>query len=64
MTRILLLLLGGLLVIGLWIRPLLRLLQRRWPNFAIEGEQLLLWGGLLLSALSLALLVLYLFLQP
>ena len=64
MTRILLLLLGGLLVIGLWIRPLRRWRQRCLPNFALESEQLLLWGGLLLSALSLVLLVLYLCLQP
>lgn len=63
-ARMLLLLLGVLLLSGWGGRPLMRLLQRRLPHFAIESDQLFLWGGLLLSALSLGLLVLYLFLQP
>jgi len=53
-----------LLAVGLWARPLTKVAQQRMPNSAIETEQVLLWGGLFLSALSLGLLVLYLFLQP
>lgn len=62
MTRGLLILLGLLLAIGLGIRPLKHWLHKRWLGSGIEGEQLLLWGGLFLSGLSLVLLVLYLFL--
>ncbi len=64
MLYILLILLGLLLAVGLWARPLTKVAQQRMPNSAIETEQVLLWGGLFLSALSLGLLVLYLFLQP
>lgn len=64
MLYILLILFGLLLVVGLLARLLAKVMQQRMPNSVIESEQVLLWGGLFLSALSLGLLVLYLFLQP
>ncbi len=64
MLYILLILFGLLLAVGLWARPLAKVVQQRIPNSAVESELVLLWGGLFLSALSLGLLVLYLFLQP
>ena len=48
----------------LWAKVRLRLQQRPLSTLFVEGDQLLLWGGLLLSALGSGLLVLYLLLQP
>ena len=64
MIQSLAVLLGLLLVLAIWGRPLARLMLQRLPHSSVDGEQLLLWGGLLLSALSLAFLVLYLLVQP
>lgn len=63
------LLLTLLILISLWIvgglfaQPISLLLQHYWPTFAYEGEQLLLWGGVLLSAFAIGLLVMYLVLR-
>lgn len=48
----------------LWAKVRLRLQQRPLSTLFVEGDQLLLWGGLLLSVLGSGLLVLYLLLQP
>lgn len=60
----LLALLGLAMTSRLWARIRARLLQQWLPTVLVEGDQLLLWGGLLLSALSIGLLVLYLLFQP
>ena len=48
----------------LWLRTLKRHWQQRLPTLTVECDQLLLWGSLFLSAVSMGLLVLYLILQP
>ena len=60
----LLALLGLAMISRLGSRICARLLQQWLPTVLVEGDQLLLWGGLLLSALSIGLLVLYLLFQP
>lgn len=56
-------LLGLLMTSRLWAWLRARLFQQRLPT-VVEGDQFLLWGGLLLSALGIGLLALYLLLQP
>lgn len=60
---IILTLLGLVMTSRLWAKIRARLLQQRLPT-GLEGDQLLLWGGLFLSALGIGLLALYLILQP
>lgn len=48
------------LIGGLFVRPITQFVQHYWPDFAYEGEQFLLWGGVLLSAFGIGLLVMYL----
>lgn len=60
---ILLVLIGLWMVGGLYARPITLFVQQYWPNFRYEGEQLLLWGGLLLSGCGIGLLVIYLVLR-
>lgn len=59
-----LVLLGLVMTSRLWGRVYMHLRQQRLSTLFVEGDQLLLWGGLLLSALGSGLLVLYLLLQP
>ena len=53
-------LLGLTMTSRLWARLRARLRQPWLPTVLVDGDQLLLWGGLLLSGLSIGLLVLYL----
>lgn len=64
LLSLMLVLLGLVMTSQLWARVGTYLRQRCLSRFGIEGDQLLLWGGLLLSALGSGLLVLYLLLQP
>ena len=59
-----LVLLGVLMTSRRWTKARPRLLQHRLSTLFIEGDQVLLWGGLLLSVLGSGVLVLYLLLQP
>lgn len=59
-----LVLLGLVMTSRLWARMYRRLRQQCLSTPFVEGDQLLLWGGLLLSALGSGLLVLYLLLRP
>ncbi len=54
----------GLLIAGcIFARPISTFMQRRYPNFAYDGETLLLWGGLLVAAFGFGLVVMYLVLR-
>lgn len=60
---VLVVLISLLLVGGIFanpIPPFVRALHKR----GYEGEQFLLWGGMMLTAFGIGLLVLYLFLWP
>jgi hypothetical protein len=48
---------------GLFVRPITHFVQCYWSHFTYEGDQFLLWSGLLLSALGIGLLVMYLVLR-
>lgn len=61
---LILVLLGVLMTSRRWTKAHPRLLQQRLSTLFVEGDQLLLWGGLLLSVLGSGVLVLYLLLQP
>jgi hypothetical protein len=61
---IVLILLISLLILGsVFANPITAFVQRRLPNRGCEGEQILLWGGMLLAAFVIGLLVMYLFLH-
>lgn len=57
---LLFILIGVWIVGGLCAQPITRFVRRYWSMFAYEGEHFLLWGGLLLSAFGVGLLVMYL----
>lgn len=48
---------------GLFAKPINGLVQRRLANRGYEGEQFLLWGGMLLAAFVIGLVVMYLILH-
>jgi hypothetical protein len=57
-------LLIGFLIAGcIFARPITAFIQHRYPNFAYDGETLLLWGGLLVAAFGFGLVVMYLVLR-
>jgi hypothetical protein len=54
----------GLLILGcIFVKPITAFMQRRYPNFAYDGETLLLWGGLVIAAFGFGLVVMYLVLR-
>lgn len=57
------LLIGGLIVSCIFAKPITTFIQRHYPNFAYDGEMLLLWGGLLVAAFGFGLVVMYLALR-
>jgi hypothetical protein len=57
------LLIGCLIVSCIFVKPITAFMQRRYPNFAYDGETLLLWGGLLVAAFGFGLVVMYLVLR-
>lgn len=59
-----LLFLISLLIVGsLFAKQITAFVQRYRPSHGDEGEQLVLWGGLLLAAFVTGLLVMYVILQ-
>jgi hypothetical protein len=60
---VLVVLISLLIVGGVFANPITAFVQQRLPNRGDEGEQLLLWGGMLLTAFVIGLLVMYLFLR-
>lgn len=56
----LLILIGLCLIGGLFVQPITHFVQHYWSHFTYEGDQFLLWSGLLLSAFGVGLLVMYL----
>jgi uncharacterized membrane protein len=53
----------GILVIGgVFSEPISRFIRRRVPDFSYEGEVFLLWGALVIAAFSIGLIVMYLLL--
>jgi hypothetical protein len=59
---VLVVLVSLLIVGGVFADPIAAFVQHRLPNRGYEGGQLLLWGGMLLTAFVIGLLVMYLFL--
>jgi uncharacterized BrkB/YihY/UPF0761 family membrane protein len=57
-------LIGLLIFGGLFANAIHSFAQQRLPNHGQEGESLLIWGGMLLTAFLMGLLVMYLFLRP
>ena len=57
------LIIGLLMVGGLFVDPITAFIQRRYPKFAYDGGTLLLWGGLLVAAFGFGLVVMYLVLR-
>lgn len=54
----------GLLILGgVFVEPITALIRQRFPGFAYEGDTFLIWGGLVISAFVLGLLVMYLLLR-
>ncbi|GIK42926.1 MAG: hypothetical protein BroJett011_67590 [Chloroflexota bacterium] len=54
----------GLLIIGgVFSEPIAAFIYRRFSNFSYEGDTVMMWGGLMLAAFVLGLLVMYLLLH-
>lgn len=53
------LLIGG----GVLAEPIAAFIHRRFSNFSYEGDAFMIWGGLLLAAFVLGLLVMYVLLR-
>ena len=54
----------GLLILGgVCAEPIAAFIHRRFSNFSYEGDIFMVWGGLILSAFVMGLLVMYLLLH-
>jgi hypothetical protein len=54
----------GLLIIGgVFAEPIAAFIHRRFSSFSYEGDTFMVWGGLMLTAFVLGLLVMYLLLH-
>jgi hypothetical protein len=60
----LLVLISLLILGGAFAQPISGFIQQRLPTRGYAGEQFVLWGGMLLTAFMIGLLVMYLFLRP
>lgn len=57
------LMIGFLIVSCIFVKPITAFIRHHYPNFAYDGETLLLWGGLLVAAFGFGLVVMYLVLR-
>ncbi len=70
MEPIAIVLLAMLLVIalfslgGIYSERITAVIRRRSPDFAFEGDLLMMWGLVLVAAFALGLVVMYLILRP
>ena len=60
---VLTILIGLLIMAGLFSNPIMAFFHRRLPNFSGEGDTFLLWSGLMVAAFILGLLVMYVLLH-
>jgi hypothetical protein len=60
---VLIMLISLLILASVFTNAISAFLQKRLPTWRFEGEHLLLWGGMLLAAFAIGLLVMYLFLR-
>lgn len=56
---VLIIMIGLLIMGGLFSNPIITFIQRRWPKFSAEDDTFLLGGGLMMAAFILGLLVMY-----
>ncbi len=54
---------GLLIVGGVFAEPIAAFIHRRFSSFSYEGDTFMMWGGLLLAAFVLGLLVMYVLLR-
>lgn len=54
---------GLLIVGGVFAEPITTFIHRRFLGFSYEGDVFIVWGGLMLTAFVLGLLVMYLLLH-
>jgi hypothetical protein len=60
---VLIIIIGLLIMGGLFSNPIMAFIHRRLPNFSGEGDMFLLWSGLIVAAFILGLLVMYVVLR-
>jgi hypothetical protein len=60
---VLIIMISLLIVGGLFSTPIMAFIHRYLPNFSTEDDTFLLWGGLMVAAFILGLLVMYLLLR-
>jgi hypothetical protein len=60
---ILSLIIGSLILGGIFVKPITAFIQRRYPNFSYDGDTLLLWGGMVIAAFAFGLVAMYLLLR-
>jgi hypothetical protein len=54
---------GLLIVGGVFSEPIVAFIHRYFSSFSYQGDSFMVWGGLMLSAFVLGLLVMYLLLR-
>ncbi len=60
---VLIVIIGLLIMGGLFSKPLMTFMRRHLPHFSTEGDTFLLWSGLVVTAFILGLLVMYIMLR-
>lgn len=60
---VLVIIISLLIMAGLFSNPIMAFIHRRLPNFSGEDDTFLLWGGLMVAAFILGLLVMYVLLR-
>lgn len=58
-----LIMIGLLILGGVLSETIIAIVRRRFPHFSYEGDNFLLWGGMVLSAFTLGMLLMYLLLR-
>jgi len=60
---VLVVMMGLLIISGVFAEPMMVLVHRRFPNLPAESEGCLVWGTLIMAAFAFGLLVMYLLLH-
>lgn len=60
---VLIIMISLLILGGLFSTPIMAFIHRHLPNFLAEDDTILLWGGLMMAAFIMGLLVMYLLLR-
>lgn len=52
-----------LIILGVYSESISAVIHRRIPNFSYEGENLLIWGSIIIATFVIGLIAMYLFIK-